>query len=136
MKVVFDTNVLVSAAITAGGTCARIVDLLLNGEFDFCADDRILDEYEEVLQRPELGICQADAVALLELLRSLNKPVAAMPLPTSLPDPDDLAFLEVATAAGAILVTGNLRHFPKKACKGTAVVSPTDFLEFLRNCPE
>lgn len=133
MKVVLDTNVIVSAAMTGGGTCARIVDLMVDGAFELCVDARILDEYEAVLHRPELGICPADATVLLELLKSTATPVAAVPLPALLPDPTDLPFLEVAATAGAILLTGNLRHFPKKACEGTAVLSPRDFLDLMRH---
>lgn len=44
----------------------------------------------------------------------------------SSPDPDDRLFLAVAQEAG-ILVTGNMKHFPKKV-RGTAtVVSPGEF---------
>jgi uncharacterized protein len=133
MKVVLDTNVVVSAAMTAGGTCAQIVNLLADGAFDLCADERILDEYEAVLYRRELGIRPEDAAVVLEWIRSIAEPVAAVPLAASLPDPGDLPFLETAAAGGAVLVTGNLRHFPKKACKGTTVLSPRDFLDLVRH---
>jgi hypothetical protein len=56
VKVVLDTNVLVSAVLTAHGTCARIIDLLVDGTFSLLADDRILAEYTDVLQRPELHL--------------------------------------------------------------------------------
>ncbi len=133
MKIVLDTNVIISATMTAGGTCAQIVDLLADGAFDLCADDRILDEYEAVLYRRELGIRQEDAAVVLEWIRSIAEPVAAVPLAASLPDPADRPFLEVAAAAGATLVTGNRRHFPRKACKGTNVLSPRDFLDLVRH---
>ncbi len=133
MKVVLDTNVVVSAALTAGGTCAQIVDLLADGAFDLCADDRILNEYEAVLHRRELGIDPNDAAVVLNWLRSTAEPVAAVPLAAALPDPGDLPFLEVAAAGGAVLVAGNLRHFPKKARRAITVLSPRDFLELLRH---
>ena len=131
MKVVLDTNVVVSAALTAGGTCARILDLAADGAFDLCADDRILDEYEAVLHRPELGIRPEDAAVVLDWIRSIAEQVAAVPLTAALPDPGDLPFLEVAAAGGAVLVTGNLRHFPKRACRGNTALSPRDFLDLL-----
>lgn len=43
-----------------------------------------------------------------------------------------MPFLEIAAAARAILVTGNLRHFPKKACKDVRVLSPAGLLDHLR----
>jgi len=132
VRAVLDTNVLVSAMLTARGACARVVDLLVAGAFELCADDRILDEYETVLRRPEFGIAPEDVEAVMDLIRHVALPVAAPPLPVQLPDPDDLPFLEVAAAAGAVLVTGNRRHFPKRRCKGVSVASPREFLDVLR----
>ena len=132
MKVVLDTNVIVSAAITTYGTCGQIVDLLADGVFNICADDRILNEYETVLHRPELRIIPEEAAIVLELVHSVAELAAAAPLAVTLPDPKDMPFLEVATTAKAILVTGNLRHFPKRACDGVTVVSPREFLDLLR----
>ena len=58
--------------------------------------------------------------------------VGAVPLPLSLPDPDDAMFLEVASAGGAeYVVTGNIRHFPTDARQGITVVSPRDFIEIV-----
>ena len=132
MKVVLDTNVLVSAAMTSRGTCSRILDLLADGLFAICADDRILDEYETVLHEREFRIVAHDAAIVLELVRAATEPVAGVPLSTELPDPRDLPFLEVAAAAEAILVTGNIRHFPKRARAGVTVVRPAEFLELIR----
>ncbi len=106
--------------------------MLLGGAFEFCADGRILNEYDSVLRRPEFRIATQDVETLMEVLRHVPLPVAAALLPVKLPDPDDLPFLEVAAAADAILVTSNARHFTKKACKGVTVVSPKEFLELLR----
>ena len=132
MRVVLDTNVVVSGALTAHGACARVLDVLLGDAFEICADDRILSEYDSVLRRPELRMAARDVETVMELLSHVAVSVAAPPLAARLPDPDDLPFLEVAAAAGAILVTGNARHFPKAACKGVTVVSPKEFLELLR----
>jgi len=133
MKVVLDTNVIVSAAMTTYGTCGQIVDLLVKGAFEICADDRILAEYDTVLRRPEFRIVAGDAEVVLDLMRSVAELVAAAPLAAILPDPKDMPLLEVAMASDAILVTGNLRHFPEEARKGVTVVSPREFLELLRH---
>lgn len=133
MNVVLDTNVIVSAAMTAHGVCAQIVDLLADGLFEICADDRILDEYETVLYRPELQIVPEDAALVLELITSVAQRVSALPLPVELPDSTDRPFLEVAAAAEAILVTGNTRHFPSRARAGVTVLPPREFLDVLRH---
>lgn len=132
MNVVLDTNVVVSAVLTTGGSCARVIDLLGTGVYRLCADDRVLAEYDAVLRRPELGLDPADVDHVMELVRRTALPIVAPPLPANLPDPDDLPFLEVASAAGAVLVTGNARHFPAEACEGVRVLSPAEFLEVLR----
>jgi len=133
MRIVLDTNVIVSAVLTAGGTCARILDLLADGSFELCVDDRILGEYQTVLHRPELRIEADDADILIELIRSVADPAPAVPLHVRLPDPDDVPFLEAAAATGAILVTGNLRHYPAKQRAGVRVLTPAEFLELLRS---
>jgi len=51
------------------------------------------------------------------------------------PDPDDEPFLAVAEYTDAVLVTGNLKHFPAKACAGVQVLSPRGFLDHLRDRP-
>ena len=103
--------------------------------FDLCADDRIPDEYDTVLHRPELRIVPEEAAMVLELIGSAVQVAPALPLPVQLPDPTDLPFLEVATAAQAVLVTGNVRHFPKPACREAAVLRPSEFLDLLRHAP-
>ncbi len=133
MRVVLDTNVLVSGMITGGGTCARILDLAIEGFLETCVDARILAEYEAVLGRPELDIEPVDAETLGEFLRSYSTNVVAPPLKVQLPDPADQPFLEVASAAGAVLVTGNSRHFPARTRNAVVVVSPREMLDLLRS---
>ena len=127
-----DTNVLLSAVLTAQGTCARIVDMIADGVLDLYADDRILAEYDSVLYRPELRIAPEDAGVILDLIRSITDTVAAIPLPVQLPDPDDATFLEVAAASGSILITDNAHHYPKNSRAGVSVMTPSEFLELLR----
>ena len=119
----------VSGVLTSHGPCGRILDLLVIGAFDLCADDRILAEYAAVLRREEFGIAAQDVDELLALFRTTAIHIVASPLSVTLPDPDDLAFLETAAASGSVLVTGNLRHFPPPSRCGVTVVRPAEFLE-------
>jgi hypothetical protein len=48
--------------------------------------------------------------------------------PLELPDAADSVFLGLAHSAGAWLVTGNLKHFPKSARRGATVISPAGYL--------
>ncbi len=53
MKIVLDTNVLVSGLLTPYGAAAEIVRLIASGVLSVCYDTRILLEYQEVLARPK-----------------------------------------------------------------------------------
>jgi putative PIN family toxin of toxin-antitoxin system len=135
VRIVLDTNVLVAGLLNPTGTCGRLLDLVLEGVVLLCADERILQEYAEVLRRPSLALPIGAVRELLMFLRHSVEPVAPLPVAANLPDPSDLPFLEVAASAEAVLVTDNLRHFPKKAAGRVAVISPAELIEILRQLP-
>ncbi len=134
MRVVLDTNILVSGLLSETGPPGALVALLSENVFVACFDERILAEYREVLRRPHLVIAPAKVEQLLTDFEKEGVFIVGRPLPVRLPDPDDEPFLEVAVAAEAeYLVTGNLRHFPARLRQGVAVVSPRAFLDALRS---
>ncbi len=133
MKIVLDTNILVSGLLQALGPSGRIVRLAAAGVLTLCYDPRILAEYRDVLLRERFGFDPDRVATLLEQVRADGIPVAAGPLTARLPDPDDEPFLEVAVAARArCLVTGNLKHYPVEAWQGVEVLSPREFVELYR----
>ena len=134
MRIVLDTNVLVSGMINAEGAPGRIVDLAQSGVLEILADDRILAEYEDVLARETLQRYFPPAVrdAIIEFLRHELHRVVCSQVVDDLPDKGDEPFLEVALAARVPLVTGNARHFPKSKRRGVEVLSPRELLERLR----
>lgn len=133
MRVVLDTNVLVSGLLNPHGAPGRIVDLLLVGRLTALYDDRMLAEYREVLARPEFGFDERDVLVLLSYLWSSGEPVIAEPVAVTLPDGDDLIFLEAAVAGTAdSLVTGNRRHFqPVRGSHAVPIESPDRLLRRL-----
>ena len=131
MKAALDTNVVVSGLLTPQGVCGRILRLVFAGETAICVDQRICHEYETVLPRPLFRIREQDVVDVLRVIRMRAEVVVPPPISVALPDETDLPFLEVASAAGAILVTGNARHFPKRACGAVTVLRPAEFLDRL-----
>lgn len=134
MRVVLDTNSLVSALLTGGGTADMAVQLVLQGVATLLVDSRIVAEYDEVTARPRFGFAEAERRVLLDVLASIAEPVVARPLRISLPDPDDRVFVEVALAGRAdAIVTGNLRHFAsRRGAIGVPVLTPRDFVDRLR----
>jgi len=133
MKIVLDTNVLVSGLLSPFGPPGEIVRMVSSGALELCLDARILFEYREVLKRPRFKIDLDDMEAFLEQIEACGHPVAASPLSRGLPDRDDEPFLEVAVASAAqCLVTGNPRHFPRNRRQGMVVVTPREFLTLFR----
>lgn len=133
MKIVLDTNVLVSGLLMPFGRCGDIVRMLTSCQITLCVDARILLEYDDVLRRPKFDINPQKAKVVLEYIHHSSQVHAAAPLPKTLPDADDNPFLEVACCAAAeCLVTGNLQHFPGECLCGMRVLSPSRFLELFR----
>ena len=131
MKVVIDTNVLVSGLLTRDGVCGQIIELGYQKLISWQIDRRILDEYRDVLFRPKFGMVADDVYETVDTIEECGEFVTALPLDVNLPDISDLPFLEVAHASEAVLVTGNIRHFPKRLRKGVIVLTPRQFLQSL-----
>lgn len=133
MRVVLDTNVLVSAILTPGGSAHQVVQLVLRGDLQLCVDGRIVEEYREVLNRGEFKFsAQATGMFLGSLLEEAQQ-VFPTPVPGRFPDDSDRAFVEVALGGQAeALITGNVRHFRAAESRGVAVKPPGEFLTWWR----
>ncbi len=130
-KVVFDTNVIVSAYLKEDGIERLVLNLALAGHLKLYVSPEILDEYEDVLLRPKLKLSRALVVESLALIRAKARMVRPTVRVQAATDPDDNKFLECAEAANAaFLVTGNLRHFPKE-WNGTRVLNARRMIDEL-----
>lgn len=133
MRIVLDTNVLVSGLLTPFGNCGEIVRMLTSGEITLCVDARILLEYGDALHRPHFNIDPHKAAVVIDYIRNSAETHAGTLLDMPLPDADDNPFLEVALFADAeCLVTGNLKHFPARRRAGVRVLPPREFLDFFK----
>ena len=132
MKIVLDTNVLVSGLLSPQGAPAAILRCILAGSASVCFDERILAEYRSVLARGKFGFDATQVAVLLEFIEATGEPVLAAPLNLRLLDSSDGMFIEVAVASGAdCLVTGNLKHFPTEQLRGVRAMSPRALCEML-----
>ena len=132
MKIVLDTNVLVSGILSPNGPPAAVLRTLLTERVRLCFDERIVSEYRDVLTRSKFSFNRDLVDELIGFLEPAGSPTLAAPLALDLRDPWDLMFIEVAVSAGAdFLVTGNLKHFPENARTGIRVVSPREFMDAL-----
>jgi putative PIN family toxin of toxin-antitoxin system len=130
-RVVIDTNILVSAALTRKSFEATTVKLVGAGRLSLCSSCEILLEYERVLRRTKFKL----EPNLIEYFLRLGRDAAVLITPTVRvsvsPDEPDNRFLECAEAAEAdYLVTGNKKHFPDH-WKRTRIVNARELLDLL-----
>ena|ERR1700728_1069759 len=130
-RVVIDTNILVSAALTRKSFEATTVKLVGAGRLSLCSSREIPLEYERVLRRTKFKL----EPNLIEYFLRLGRDAAVLITPTVRvsvsPDEPDNRFLECAEAAEAdYLVTGNKKHFPDH-WKRTQIVNARELLDLL-----
>lgn len=126
MNVVLDTNVLVSAMLSPGRKAYSILQTVVFGDYQMVFDSRIMDEYESVLRYEKFKFDENDIEAVLSPIKEYGIHIVARPLRSIFfNDESDRKFFEVAKASGAVLVTGNLKHFPSDP----EIISVSDFCE-------
>jgi putative PIN family toxin of toxin-antitoxin system len=129
LRLVIDTNVVVSAALKPRGLQRIVLILAVTKPARLYVSQPILDEYSELLARSMLQIRKGIRTQILQMIRNRSFPVSPQRRLEVTSDPDDNIFLECAEAARAdYLITGNLKHFPR-FWRSTKVVSSREFME-------
>lgn len=131
LKVVLDTNVLVSALLKDDSLPAYILALVLRKMMALCLSEDIFEEYQAVLHRDRFHKIKNEAVPLLSSLKKAAIRVEPKNRITEITnDPADNKFLECAVEADAdFIITGNTRHFPFKSYRNIRIVSPKAFID-------
>lgn len=128
---VIDTNVLVSAMLKGNSVPGLVLKHVFSGNLIPVFNDKILEEYREVLYRKKFSFSEEDVHIVLESLKEQGISIDAGKLDIELPDVKDVVFYEVVMEKrkkdSAYLVTGNIKHFPKEPF----VVTPREMLEIL-----
>jgi putative PIN family toxin of toxin-antitoxin system len=131
LRLVLDTNVVVSAALKPEGLQRTVLLLAITKPARWYVSEEIVAEYAAVLARPEFKIRRGLRQQFLELIRKRSRIVVPSRLSQVTTDPADNIFVECADAARAdYLVTGNQRHFPK-FWKSTKIISSREFLNLI-----
>ena len=134
MRVIVDTNVLVSGLISPGGSPARIVDAVLAGRTIPVMSEATFAELEDVLHRPAVrgylaknGISPFAVLAELARLAHFVKP---RPSSVRIRDPKDKPFVELATSqpAADFIVTGD-KDFTESRYGDVPVISARVFVD-------
>ncbi|MFZ0516883.1 MAG: putative toxin-antitoxin system toxin component, PIN family [Acidobacteriaceae bacterium] len=128
LRLVIDTNVIVSAALKPESLQRTTFLIALRKPCRLYVSEPILEEYADVLSRPELGIRKGIRLQLLQLIKNQCRMVVPARRLEVAGDPDDNRFLECADAAGAdYLITGNQKHFPA-FWKKTKIITSREFV--------
>jgi hypothetical protein len=141
MRIVCDTNVLISGLIW-GGTPGQIWDRIVKGEDRLCISRPMLTELARVLDYPRIAVMlrkrDLSSRDILAAIISVSDVVWPQPLPASviLDDPDDDAILACAAAAGVShIVTGD-QHLLALGCwSAIRILTPADYLRQWDNPP-
>lgn len=133
MRVVVDTNVIVSALLKAGSVSERALEAILS-DTTVLVDERVLAEYAAVLERPKFKSIARPKIA--ELLARIGERGTVVENDGTWSgesrDADDRLFIALALAGRAdAVVTGNIRDFPDDL--GFAVLAPAMLLAQLED---
>jgi uncharacterized protein len=131
MRVVLDTNIIVSALIAPAGKPAAIIGAWLDGKFTLLTCATQLDELRSALQKPRVAelVKPHKAGRLVNQVKKLAEDIAPLPRVERSPDPTDNFLLGLSEGGKAdYLVTGDKsgllaldRH------KATRIVSAREF---------
>lgn len=129
LRVVLDTNVLVSAFQFPSGTAAVLWDALGRDRYLLVSSPAIVREFTEILRRP-FGWKEADVERAVRLLARKASFVNLTSIPDVVPDdPDDNHIVACALAGRAdLIVTSDKDLLRLKEYRGIPIVRTVDFV--------
>lgn len=129
---VVDTNVLVSALLssTLNSNPFIILEAIYKQVLIPIINDKIVEEYASVLKRPKFHFTEQQVDTFLASINKYGLSVEAIQVnDEEFPDKKDMVFYEVKMAIDdSYLITGNIKHFPKKSF----VVTPAEMVFILK----
>ncbi|MEM7127269.1 MAG: putative toxin-antitoxin system toxin component, PIN family [Chloroflexota bacterium] len=133
MRVVLDTNILISAVIRPKGRVGGVLQHLRDGTYTILYDDRTLNELVDVLNRPRIRdkyeLSEQDIQTVLSLILLRGDAVECRESINDCRDPKDNKFLEVAVAGQAdAVVSGDDDLQSLHPFRSISILTPADFL--------
>jgi hypothetical protein len=139
VRLVLDTNVLISGFIEGRGHSGQLLALLRRHHFTLVTSDAQLAELRRVLgyERLQRFIQPEQADWFLKGLPHVAEVVSTIPEVDLSPDPDDNAIIATAIAGRAdAIVSGDKRDLVRlKEAAGIAIITPREALERLQSKP-
>ena len=131
MKVMADTNVIISALLVPASLPAKVLLHIANNH-DLILCDHIVAEVRDVLSRKRPDLLGDFDVLLAQLAYEL---VIAPKEPSKLiQDPKDQPILNAAIVAGVDVIVSGDKHFQKLDLERPKTLSPAEFWQFEQNC--
>jgi putative PIN family toxin of toxin-antitoxin system len=124
IKVVLDTNILVSALLKSKSLPAEVWRLCQEHYLCPYYSEDVFEEYQEVLIRPKFNFSLPVVSAIFSFIQKDGFLVSAENSNIFFQDESDRKFYDIAKANDAILITGNLKHYPDE----NFIMSAKDFL--------
>jgi putative PIN family toxin of toxin-antitoxin system len=136
LRVLLDTNQLVSSLLSTAGPQGQLIDAWRRRAFALLMTPGQLEEVAEVLSRPKIArkylISATDRRAFVEPLRSETILLPDEPAPGVCRDPDDDELLGCAAAGGVeYLVTGDADLLSVGRYQGVSIIDARQFLGLL-----
>jgi len=129
MRVVIDTNVLISAVLKPAGNEARVIAFCQLGAYQLFLSKELQEEYLEVSQRKKFAKHADTMASMLKAVVASAHQVIVTDKPCLCRDPDDDLVLACALSADAdYLITGNRADFPTEMTRPT-IVNARTFLD-------
>ncbi len=139
MRLVVDTNILISALLSGTSLPAHLIVLWRECRFDLLTSASQIDELMRVTRYPKIRARLAPALAgrLINEIRDLAILLTELPVVTASPDPHDNYLLAIAASGSAdFLVTGDKRDLlALRLFEGTKIITVRDFLVLHRRMP-
>jgi uncharacterized protein len=136
MRVILDTNVLLSALLSPTGAPAKLLDAWERRRFTLVACDALIAELLEVAARPffHRRLRASMAELLAEGIRDFSFFCRELPSTNFAPDAKDSLLLALAEASRAdFFVTGDKELLALKKHDATRIVMPAAMVEVLRD---
>ena len=128
MRVLIDTNILMSALLRDGLPESVILWVLNNPEWEWLVSPAIMDEYRDVLQRKKFKLTDEFVNRWLDLLNNfvtLHSPTLAIGFPR---DRKDAKFLECAQSTKAdLFITGDRDFEEAETLTDAFIISTANF---------
>jgi putative PIN family toxin of toxin-antitoxin system len=126
MKIVLDTNIIVSAFINPKGAPGEIISLILSKKITICYDNKIFSEYIEVLKKSKFNFDNILVDEFLGFIKENGEYIIAEPQKIKFTDEDDRIFYDVFKSSDAeYIITGNKKHFPQE----NNIITPREYIE-------